>query len=72
MNGRCYKDAKDYRSSHEFSPILQDHNSFNTWYFRVIKVPQCTLGSLFQASIIDQSNILEEGLVWNQNIIGHF
>ena len=72
MDGRCPKNAKEYRSSHEFLPILQDHNFFNTWYFWVIQVSQCSLGSLIQASINYQSLILGEGLVWSQNVIGHF
>ena len=63
MGGRCPKNPKDYRSLHRFSPISQGHNFFNTWYFWVIQVSQCSLGSLFQDSINDQSSILEEGIV---------
>ena len=72
MDGRYPKDAKDYRSSHEFSPTSPSHNFSIFGVFEWFKSQTVIQEVYFMPSFLVKSKFYMEGHVWMQEIIGHF
>ena len=57
MDGSCLKNAKDYRSFHDFLPTSTIHNSLNFWRFWMVQVSKCHSRGLFHAIFFGQEQI---------------
>ena len=41
MDGSCLKNAKDYKSFHDFWPTSISHNLLNIWRFWLVQIAKC-------------------------------